>query len=114
MQPSTSEIKVNTSEMKLKRKCKNYCAEEKLNILKELDKNVSINELARQYDVDSRTIRNWRQNRSKLEKLCRNNSKLQRKRQRKLPFHTIEKALFIWFEEMRLRSIPLNGPLLQG
>lgn len=101
----------NTSELKLKRKCKNYYPAEKLNILKKLE-NVSINELARQYDVDVRTIRNWKQDRLNLEELCQN-TKLKRKRQRQSSFNIIDKALFIWFEEMRIRSIPVNGPLLK-
>lgn len=100
---------------KPKRKCKNYDASKKLDILKELDSNTSsITELSLKYGIDARTIRNWRQHRPKLEELSRSNSKLQRKRKRKIPFEPLEKALATWYTKMRQRSVPVNGPLIQA
>lgn len=104
----------NISELKQKRKCKNYSAIEKLNILREFDKNVSTSAIAQQYDVDARTIRNWKKRRSQLEELCTSNFKPKRKRQRKLPFGIVDNAVLIWFEEMRLRLIPISGSLIKG
>ncbi|XP_046491485.1 uncharacterized protein [Neodiprion pinetum] len=104
----------NENELKV-RKRKNLTVHEKLTILKTLDNDVgcSTTTIAQEYGVDPRTIRNWRQNRQELEKLS-NTRSMKTKRVRKSRFEQLEKALYTWFQEMRFRGAPVNGPVIRA
>ncbi|XP_046751954.1 jerky protein homolog-like isoform X2 [Diprion similis] len=104
----------NENELKV-RKRKNLTVHEKLKILKTLDNDVesSTTTIAQEYGIDPRTIRNWRQNRQELEKLSDTRS-MKIKRVRKSRFEQLEKALYTWFQEIRFRGVPVNGPIIRA
>ncbi|TGZ38545.1 Uncharacterized protein DBV15_12009, partial [Temnothorax longispinosus] len=96
-----------------KRKYKSYTAVDKIKILKECG-NASMAKISRKYNISTQTIRNWKKNKLQLEELTRNKNSSKIKRVRRPTSEVFDKALHIWFQELRMRSIPISGPIIKA
>lgn len=95
-----------------KRVCKNFTTGKKIEILKELDTGASISEISLKYSIDETSVRRWKRNRLNLEECNQENNEV--KRIRKNPNEILTKSLYVWFQNLRARNLPISGPIIKG
>lgn len=103
----------NHENIRKKRTCKNFTTVDKLKILKECE-NASVSQVSRNHNISEQTVRNWKKRKLQLEELGKSERKLQIKRVRKPICEALDRALYIWYLEMRSRRIPLTGSIIKG
>lgn len=86
----------------------------KLKILEAVDSGKRKKDIATEFGISQSTLSTVLKNRSKIEE---NSREIYlgpyRKRMRGATFRDLDKAVFIWFKEVRSRNIPVNGRRLQ-
>lgn len=103
----------NYENIRKKRTCKNFTTVDKLKILKECE-NASVSQVSRNHNISEQTVRNWKKRKLQLEELGKSERKLQIKRVRKPICEALDRALYIWYLEIRSRRIPLTGSIIKG
>ena len=92
--------------------------EEKLKALQKLDSGESQKKVAFDWGVGESTVRGWIQNRSAIEKWCANQASdigMKRRKTMKTGTHSkVDEALFLWFQQIRAKGMPVSGALLQA
>lgn len=85
--------------------------EQKLEALRRLDKGEIIRHVAADYGVGEVTVGDWRRNRSNLEQfaITSGNAITTRKSMKSAEFDKIDKALFLWFTQVREKGVPMSG-----
>ena len=78
----------------------------KLEVLQKLKKGARGVDLCREYNLSPSTLSTWKCDREKLEEQVNSGKVLDRKRNHKSILPDIERALHVWFCEMRSRSHP--------
>lgn len=93
-------------------KRKQFSLEEKLKILGKLDSGHAKQSVAKEFNIAPSTLSTFIKDREKIEKQIRSASGSQKKI-RAAKFEDVDKAVFKWFQEVRSRNIPINGPLIR-
>lgn len=76
-------------------------------------KNESRKEVARKYQCDLSTISRILKNEEKIRKVAITGVNTERKRLRKSSFEEIDKAMILWFREMRSKNAVISGPMIK-
>lgn len=99
------------------RKRKRFSLSEKLNILREFDKNVGPqNVLAERLKISTSTLATIVKQRAEIEKAsseCGEKSSKIRKSVKATPFSLLESDLVEWFNIVRAKNIAISGPLIK-
>ena len=87
---------------------------EKIEILGKLDSGVKAVDLCRQFNLSQSTLSTWKKQRCKLNEMVDAGKVLHTKRNRESFLPQVERALHIWFCEMRSKphASPINQLLL--
>ena len=88
----------------------------KLEVLKRLDNGETAKMLAEEFKVGTSTISDWKKNRNKLEEFAKSSSEeaiKNRKTTKTSKLDDLDKAVYIWFCQERLRGSPITGPMVQ-
>ena len=87
---------------------------EKLEILKKLDCGIKAVDLCKQYGISASTLSTWKTNRKKIQEMVESGKVLDTKRNRGSFLPQVDRALHIWFAEMRNKPHPppLNKQIL--
>lgn len=90
--------------------------EKKLEAIKRLDKGELIRNVAADYGVGEVTVGDWRRNRFNLEQFAIKSCGLMtsRKTIKHAEFDKVDKALFLWFTQMREKGLPVSGNILHS
>lgn len=102
--------------MSCKRKHSACTLQEKLEVLKRLDKGETATKLAVEFGVGKATISDWKKNRSKIEQFCTATSEKtleQRCNSTNSIYEKLDEATFLWFTQERQKGVPISGPLIQ-
>ena len=86
--------------------------EEKLNILNKLDCGAKAVEICRQFNLSQSTLSTWKKQCVKLREMVDSGKVLKTKRNRESFLPQVERALNVWFRDMRSRAHP--PPLSQA
>ena len=78
----------------------------KLKVLQKLKKGARGVDLCREYKLRLSTLSTWKHHRKKLEEQANSDKVLDMKRNRKSILPDVERALHVWFCEMRSRTHP--------
>lgn len=91
--------------------------EEKLQAIKRMDCGESVNKIALELGVGKTTVGDWRRNRAEIEKWCSKQASDSgvkvRKTMQQGKHVEVEEALYLWYENLRGKGLPVSGPLLQ-
>ena len=99
---------------KPKRQHINHTIKEKLEILKKLECGVKAVDLCKQYDLKASTLSTWKCQKEKIKEMVEVGKVLDTKHNRGSFLPNVERALHIWFGEMRAKPHPppLNKQIL--
>ena len=99
---------------KLKRQHTARTLKEKIEILNKLDLGVKAIDLCKEFNLSQSTISTWKKQRSKLKGMVDDGKVLNIKRNRESFLPQVERALHLWFREMRSKphAPPINQALL--
>ena len=99
---------------KIKRQHTDRTLKEKIEILQKLDCGIKAVDLCKQYNLSQSTISTWKKQRSKLKDMVDSGKVLNTKRNRESFLPQVERALHLWFGEMRAKphAPPINQSLL--
>lgn len=91
--------------------------EDKLDILKLIDKSVSYHVIAEKYSIGKSTVGDIKKNRDKIMKFQQDATDMGMKKKAKTmklgEDRKLEEALYIWFRQKRMEGAPVSGPMLQ-
>ena len=91
--------------------------EDKLNILRLIDKSVSYTVIAERYGIGKSTVSDIRKNREKIEKFGRDATEMGMKKKAKTmklgADKNVEEALYVWFKQKQMEGVPISGLMLQ-
>ena len=98
---------------KPKRQHTDCTLKEKIEILNKLDSGVKAIDLCKQFNLSQSTISTWKKQRNKLKGMVDDGKVLQTKCNRESFMPQVEKALHLWFCEIRSEShvLPINQVL---
>lgn len=100
------------SEKKSKRV--NLSNEKKLEVIQKLQSGVSHQAIMKEYGISSSQCYQLPNNVTKILEIIKDNSVFKtRKNMRACKNADVDSAVFIWFQQMRSRGEPVNGPALQ-
>ena len=99
---------------KPKRQHTDRTLKEKLDILHKLDCGVKGVDICKQFNLSQSTLSTWKKQRTKLQEMVDAGKVLNTKRNRESFLPQVERALHLWFCEMRSKphAPPLNQSLL--
>ena len=99
---------------KPKRQHTDRTLKEKIEILNKLDSGVKAIDLCRQFNLSQSTISTWKKQRNKLKGMVDDGKVLETKRNRESFMPQVERALHLWFCEIRSKphAPPINQALL--
>ena len=99
---------------KAKRQHTDRTLKEKIDILGKLDCGVKAVDLCKQFNLSQSTLSTWKKQRAKLSEMVDAGKVLNQKRNRESFLPQVERALHLWFCEMRSKphAPPLNQALL--
>ena len=99
---------------KPKRQHNDRTLKEKIQILDKLDCGVKAIDLCKQFNLSQSTISTWKEQRSKLKGMVDDGKVLDTRRNRESFLPQVERALHLWFCEMRTKphAPPINQALL--
>ena len=99
---------------KPKRQHNDRTLKEKIQILDKLDCGVKAIDLCKQFNLSQSTISTWKKQRSKLKGMVDDRKVLDTRRNRESFLPQVERALHLWFCEMRSKphAPPINQALL--
>ena len=99
---------------KPKRQHTDRTLKEKLDILDKLDCDVKAIDLCKQFNLSQSTISTWKKQRGKLKGMVDDGKVLDTRRNRESFLPQVERALHLWFGEMRSKphAPPINQALL--
>ena len=99
---------------KVKRQHTDRTLKEKIEILGKLDCGVKAVDLCKQFNLSQSTLSTWKKQRTKLNEMVDAGKVLNQKRNRESFLPQVERALHLWFCEMRSKphAPPLNQALL--
>ncbi|XP_012221253.2 jerky protein homolog-like [Linepithema humile] len=99
--------------MAQKRKKIVVSVEQKLEAIKRLDSGEIIRKIAA--DLGETTVGDWRRKRADLERFATKscNAMTNRKTMKTAEYDKIDRALFLWFTQLREKGLPISGPILQ-
>ena len=99
---------------KPKRQHNDRTLKEKIQILDKLDCGVKAIDLCKQFNLSQSTISTWKKQRSKLKGMVDDGKVLDTRRNRESFLPQVERALHLWFCEMRSKphAPPINQALL--
>ena len=99
---------------KPKRQHTNRTLKEKIEILNKLDSGVKAIDLCRQFNLSQSTISTWKKQRNKLKGMVDDGKVLETKRNHESFMPQVERALHLWFCEIRSKphALPINQALL--
>lgn len=94
----------------------NITIQQKLDILKELEKGKSAKQLAFEYNIGCSTVHDIKKNKNKLlnysllvsESICGSEN---RKTMKKSPYELLDRALIHWFNNERAQGKAITGPM---
>lgn len=97
--------------MSQKRKKVVVSVEKKLEAIRRLDEGEIIRNVAADYGVGETTVGDWRRNRACLERFATisGDAITSRKTMKPAEYDKIDKGLFLWFTQMREKSLPVSG-----
>ena len=97
-----------------KRQHNDHTLKEKIQILDKLDCGVKAIDLCKQFNLSQSTISTWKKQRSKLKGMVDDGKVLDTRRNRESFLPQVERALHLWFCEMRSKphAPPINQALL--
>lgn len=89
--------------------------EEKLKAIRRVEAGETIKAVAQNYGVGEVTVGDWKRNRTKIEQWCMKqaSSSSGRKSMKTGEYERVNEILFMWFNQQRLKGVPLSGPILQ-
>ena len=99
---------------KPKRQHTDRTIKEKLDILRKLDCGVKGVDICKQFNLSHSTLSTWKKQRTKLNEMVDAGKVLDTKRNRESFLPQVERALHLWFSEMRNKphAPPINQALL--
>ena len=99
---------------KPKRQHTDRTLKQKLEVIQKLECGVKAIDLCKQYNLSQSTISTWKKQRSKLKDMVDAGKVLDTKRNRESFLPQVERALHVWFGEMRSKphAPPINQALL--
>ena len=99
---------------KPKRQHTDHTLKEKIEILNKLDSGVKAIDLCKQFNLSQSTISTWKKQRNKLKGMVDDGKVLKTKRNRESFMPQVERALHLWFCEIRSKphAPPINQALL--
>ena len=107
----------DSTEMQQRRKRVVLTIEDKLDILKLIDKSVSYHVIAEKYSIGKSTVGDIKKNRDKIMKFQQDATDMGMKKKAKTmklgEDRKLEEALYIWFRQKRMEGAPVSGPMLQ-
>lgn len=96
------------------RKRRSISVKEKLDILSMVDNGHKLAAVAREFGISSSTASTIVKERHKIKLLADHyNIDPDRKRMRLGIYRDVDEAVHMWFRQMRMKNIPINGPMLQ-
>lgn len=96
------------------RKRRSISVKEKLDILSMIDNGHKLSAVAREFGISSSTASTIVKERHKIKMLSNHyNIDPDRKRMRLGIYRDVDEAVHVWFRQMRMKNIPINGPMLQ-
>ncbi|XP_028967284.1 LOW QUALITY PROTEIN: tigger transposable element-derived protein 6-like [Galendromus occidentalis] len=98
--------------MALQTRRKQFSLKEKLEVLEELRSGVKKVDVARRFGISKSTLSTFLKNRQRLEEEGVEFDP-ERKRLRTAKYERVDKATFLWLQEMRSNNVPVSGPLLR-
>ncbi|XP_043473719.1 tigger transposable element-derived protein 4-like [Leptopilina heterotoma] len=97
-----------------KQKRVNLSNEKKLEVIKKLQSGVSHQAIMKEYGISSSQCYQLPNNVTKILEVIKDNSIFKtRKNMRACKNADLDSAVFMWFQQMRSRGEPVNGPALQ-
>ncbi|XP_046616864.1 jerky protein homolog-like isoform X1 [Neodiprion virginianus] len=108
----TSDNMTNMCNSKRRKKLASFTAQQKLDILKKIDEGFSITMVALENNVDTSTVRKWRNSRQKIEKCSEISTEAKRIRSGRA--EKVNEALYMWFTEMWAKGYPVTGTIIKG
>lgn len=97
------------------RKRKVLSLEQKLEVIKKVDKNESVKKVALEYDVGVQTVRDIFKNKGKLEKFVQNTDTARALKNRKTmkgsSYDQLDNTMIKWFQQKRAEGVPISGPM---
>ena len=107
-------LRVSIKMEKLKRQHTARTLKEKIEILNKLDLGVKAIDLCKEFNLSQSTISTWKKQRNKLKGMVDDGKVLNIKRNRESFLPQVERALHLWFREMRSKPHPppINQALL--
>lgn len=95
-------------------KRKQFSLEQKLKILEKIDSGEAKHSVAKEFNIAPSTLSTFIKDRHKIENQIRDGAiGPKRKKIRAAKFEDVDNAVFKWFQEVRSRNIPINGPLIR-
>lgn len=96
------------------RKRRSITVKEKLDMLSMIDNGHKLSAVAREFGISSSTASTIVKERHKIKLLSDHyNIDPDRKRMRLGIYRDVDEAVHLWFRQMRMKNIPVNGPMLQ-
>lgn len=96
------------------KKRKQFTLEDKVKIINEVNAGKKKIDVAKEFDIHRSTLNTIWNDRTKIQgKLHDKTMGPLRKKMRPALYEDVEKALFIWFQDVRSRNIPISGPTVQ-
>lgn len=96
------------------RRRRSITVKEKLDILNMVDSGQKLSAVAREFGISSSTASTIVKERHKIKMLADHyNIDPERKRMRLGIYRDVDEAVHMWFRQMRMKNIPINGPMLQ-
>lgn len=90
--------------------------EQKLEVLKMLDKSISYTIICEKYGIGRSTVSDIKKSRDKLLKFKKDIKEMGTKRKVKVmklgDDQLLDKAVYVWFTQKRMEGVPITGPLL--
>src|SRR6266576_3014564 len=95
-----------------KRKIKPLCSLEKLNIVREFENNISVDELMKKYSIGKSTVYKIIQKKNEIQLKCaEGQGKIKRKHLAEFP--DVEESVISWITQCVQNNVPVNGPLIK-
>ena len=91
---------------KIKRQHTDRTLKEKIEILRKLDSGVKAKDLCNQFSLSPSMLSTWKKQRSKINGMVDEGKVLTTKRNRESFLPQVERALHLWFSEMRSKPHP--------
>ena len=104
----------NMSLSKPKRQHTDRTLKDKVEILRKLDSGVKAVDICRQFGLSQSTLSTWKKQRAKINDMVESGKVMNTKRNRESFLPQVERALNIWFSEMRSKphAPPINQQIL--